>query len=335
MDWLDRSEVDNDFDESVKYLRRAEALKSLGLPNSKRLALESAERAVAAARRALEEPEVVDPEEARLHYLACLHDRARIRHYLFGDLEGAEVAYREVIAEWRHAPRLGPQLGIAQRNLAECLESRRRGGVPVDPAEVNALVVGAAREVGDRFPDAPVLCEIRYTQGKLAERRGDPDATRIFRQAWAEADRAGNYMLRAIIDSRSFWHFEPYRPGRWPEIEAMLAAFPDHGFAVRVLMDGRLRFARAEQNAGRPETALAALKANLDTISRHPSFDGGSDRERIAATFAGLAVMGRLLGRPDAEDDWRAFIRDHPWAAEFLSLRGWASPDDAWTGGTA
>jgi len=63
----------------------------------------------------------------------------------------------------------------------------------------------------------------------------------------------------------------------------------------------------------------------LTQMNLNPSFSGHSDRFRIAATFAGLELVGRVEG------SWQQFLDMNPsWAPKWLEEQPYPTPNGIW-----
>jgi hypothetical protein len=164
----------------------------------------------------------------------------------------------------------------------------------------------------------PAYAEIEYEKSRMALREDDQAAaSMLLDQARTDALASGHLMLVAICAARKFWKFGAFDLETWWPIEANLTAFPNHGWAVRTVVDGRLRIAKRVAD---PAVAVGSLRSNLEDLGRNPGFDAGSDRNRIAATAAGLYVLSRGEG---GEEAWSDFLK-RPWSAEF------PAPEEIW-----
>jgi hypothetical protein len=291
-------------------------------------AMAAIDAAIRFAEQATHEPETVPPDESRRQLLVCRHDKARLLHYFTRQYQAAADMYRSVIAEGERDARLRLQAGIAKRNLSECLERLRWQGESVpEPVQIAGEAV---REIRAAAPENPVIAEAMYTEAKLAERAGQKERARaLLEETMRECERVGNWMVWAIAKARNFWVFKDYIPDEWNQIAAELERYPGHAWAVRSLIDGRLRAARLDFANGDLNAARDQLERCKGALLLSSSFDEGSDRDRIAVTAAGLSLLGRASGAPDADLPWSELL-SRPWAARWLADRGLESPAQVW-----
>ena len=295
-------------------------------------ALREIDAAIAAAQRAAAEPQAfLVGADRRLR--ALRQDRARILQYLFGRLQEAAAEYERLIAEWNGEPDAELDQAAALRNQAECLDDLAASADGGRRQRARDLLADAQR-LADRHPQSPIHAEVLYQQAKFAEHdRNTSKALVDLERCHDAALEARYYMLAAIVENRRFWLGEEdpaSAPDRWRPIAEVLEGFPYHGWAVRTLLTGRLRAARRLMTLGRGTEALSLLAANERDFRRHPSFTMGSDRFRIAATFAGMERLA-LAGGED-ERPWSRFLRQNAWAAEWLAApeRSFSGPEAVW-----
>jgi tetratricopeptide (TPR) repeat protein len=322
--WLERSVPSSPLDLAWQHGLQAEIEKGRGL---KREALTEIEAAIAAARQALGDRSLPHGlAAARLR--AYRQDHARILQFLLHEPEAAAAEYDTLVQEWSDDPDATIDLAVVKRNYAECLRSLAQG-VEDERLRRSRELLGEARALMRGHPEAPLTAEIFYELSRDAEARSDQIAAREYLdECRSAAGRSGHFMVLAIAEARAFWRHEPFVLGRWEEIAERLAAFPAHGWAVRTLIDGRLRAARQLMAAAEGDTARRYLLANLNDLERNPSFDQGSDRFRIAATYAGLEITRR--GDDDDAPGWNTFLGRHVWGTSWVGERGNGDPEEIW-----
>lgn len=310
-------------DKAWKHGLQAEIYKSEGSEDSKQKALDEIDAAIEICRNA--QPDDETPAELIQKRLrAYRQDRARILQFLFYRPDEAAEEYRQLIKEWINDPEAVIDIAVVKRNYAECL--RFLAGAPKDQKNLLArdMLQEAEMLVRDyRF--VPVYAEIIYEKAKLAEAENRRlEAYNLLIECKKAALESGHYMLLAIVESRLFWKDEQFSLSRWEELEAELEGFPNHGWAVRTLVNSRLRAAKKLEELQDTEGAFRKLKAAQNDMQRNPSFDEGSDRFRIAAILSGL----QLIGRDDSY--WNQFIHDYAWAEEWLKKHGATTPESIW-----
>lgn len=262
-------------------------------------------------------------------------------HHLQRRVEQAIQEYEALIEEWtqdpeaQEDPETQVDLAIVKRNYSEALRAEApRSPDPATQLQRARDALDEAHELvaKQRRPDEiPVFSEILYEKARLAEAEGKLDeALELLNQAHGAARKSGHRMLEAIAASRKHWLLidhqgQPFDLEAWREHVDDLACFPDHGWAVRKLIDGRTRTARVLADSGQTAAALEWLQANLEDFARNPSFDEGSDRRRIAVTYAGLAHLG------DGGDAvWADFRSRYGWADGWLDHHEVSAPSDTW-----
>lgn len=255
-------------------------------------------------------------------------DRARILHFLFYDRATAAQEYERLLKEWRDLPEAQYDVAVVQRNYAECLRSLAPDQNDERWFRAKDLL-NAAEQTARKFESATLLAEVLYEHYRVAEAEHDEAAADLLENCQAAARRSGHGMMLAIARARSFWRKAAtlFQPVEWNEIAESLAVFHRHGWPVRTLLNGRIRAARRLE-ADHVNDAVAQLEANQSDLADHPAFQRGTDRVRIAATVAGLDVLGRRIGRTDAT--WERFLSERDWASEFVAVEGLTSADVAW-----
>jgi hypothetical protein len=327
-DWLDIAD-DDQLDAVAQANKReliAEVEKSSGAIGSKDRARAQLEDALAVLK---DEPEdVVKPTRLRVQ-----HDLARLTHFLDGNPAAAIPQYELVYQNWQTLPHTGLDQAVTLRNLAEARMMLADHGA-VDTA---ALFDAAADNLSGARDSLPlntahtVAAELEYVAGRLAVRRHDEEAATVyFRQAKSVGLATNHLMLVAIAEARLFWRdidrqtVAGYDAGRWADRAAALAPFQGHAWTARVLIDGHLRSARRLLDDGLKRPAISALLAAHALLDANPAFNAGSDRDRIVAVSAGLAVTGK------DQTLWEVLSAQFEWATSWMTDRNAFRPDKAW-----
>jgi hypothetical protein len=320
--WLARVTPTTPLDQALTAGLRAETRKSRG---NKEAALESIEDAIRICQKALQ----FDHKDGfALEWLLrnFRQDKARILQYLFYKTAEAAAEYENLIRDWNEQSQATIDAAVVRRNYAECL--RTLAGSVDDPQFLKGRdLLHQAETTAAEFPDAPLLAEVLYEQAKFSEAEGgNPEPLLV--ACIRAARQSRHYQMMAIAQAQIFWNSKSFALDRWTEIETALEAFPQHGWAIRTLLNGRLRAARQLQQRGQPEPALHQLEANQACIKRNPAFTGRSDQFRIAATAAGIEIMGRELHRETTA--WADFRNDYAWSEGYLVDQSVTGPDDFW-----
>ena len=260
------------------------------------------------------------------------HDLARLTHFIDGDPATAIPLYRKVSAAWQALPDHGLDQAITLRNLAEAEMTIAEQGGP-GAASLFDTAADDLAVARDRLPSNtghPVAADLEYVAGRLAVRRGQEErATRYFEHARSVALATNYMMLVAIVEARLFWRevarepVEQYDPGKWTTLAAALAPHQEHAWAARVLIDGYLRSARRLMDASLTRAAVGPLNDARSLLEANPAFDERSDRDRIVATNAGLALTGD-------EPPWEELPRLFEWFTQWTADRNATSPEAAW-----
>lgn len=314
-------------DEAWKHGLKAELSKSEGVHFSKENALEEIDAAIEICATA--QPDAANPPELIARRLrAYRQDRARILQFLFYKKEEAAAEYAKLIEEWSDQPQAVIDLAVVKRNYSECLRSLSTG--PTDPRwqQAQDLLQEAELLVKNR-PELPILAEILYEKAKAAEAAGKLSELRELLQDCVRAAlKSQHYMVRAVAQNKLFWVFETFSLARWAQVKTDLEGFPLHGWAVRTLVDGKLRAARHLEILADFEGAFAELESARGDLERNPSFNMGGDKLRIARTMAGLQIVGLRLGR---DDFWTAFTQKYDWANDWLHDSAANTPEAIWS----
>lgn len=323
-DWLPENDLTDALDIAWRHCLKAEVYKSAGTLFSPQRALEEIEAAILVCEEAKEYHNRQDLLRRRVR--AYRQDRARILQFLFHAPEQAAEEYESLLREWRDEP--GIDLAIVQRNYAESLRHLATG--PDDPRWSKARrLLEEAEKWASEYPHATALAEILYEKAKLAEAEGRVgDGSRLLKKCLQAAHVSRHYMLVAITENRLFWNSESFSSERWQEIEQALSQFSYHGWAVRTLMNSRLRVARILEEAGDLPGALCQLEANLADLDRNPALDRAQgDRARIVETMAGLQIIGQKMA--SRTSTWEEF-KEYPWAEEWLQGHAAPTAKDIW-----
>jgi tetratricopeptide (TPR) repeat protein len=308
--WLERSAATDSLEDAWQHGLRAEIHKARG---EREAALGDIDGAI----EVLENDTAMGNAPLKARRLrAYRQDRARILQYLFCEPAQAAEVYEQLVEEWQYDTEAAIDLATVLRNYSECV---RAGHDPGDPEWVRAKeMLEQALALLQDETGHPVYAEIKYEKSRIALREDDQAAaSALLDQARTDALVSGHLMLVAICVARKFWKFGAFDIETWWPIEANLTAFPNHGWAVRTVVDGRLRVAKRVDD---PAIAVRLLRSNLEDLGRNPAFDAGSDRYRIAATSAGLYILSRGDGGGEA---WNDFLT-RPWSAEF------PAPEEVW-----
>jgi tetratricopeptide (TPR) repeat protein len=313
--WLERSSADSPLESAWQHGLRSEIHKAEG---AKQSALDEIDAAIAVL-RTLPKSESTPLVARRLR--SYRQDRARILQYLFYQPERAAGEYEELLREWQNDDDAVIDIAVVLRNYAECVRTGHGPGRP-EWQRGRDMLIQAQALLKDRS-DHPVFAELEYEKARIAIAEGRNDAPDLLERARAAAAASAHLMLVAICAAQHFWQFEAFDLPRWNDLEASLSAFPRHGWAVRTLLEGRLR---AGKRITDPDRVRLLLAANLRDLERNPSFDAGSDRFRIAASAAGYSV---LASGHDATQKWQEFL-ERPWAQAWLQSQNLHSPEEVW-----
>jgi tetratricopeptide (TPR) repeat protein len=313
--WLERSSTDTPLERAWQHGLRAEIFKATG---DKQAALDEIDAAISVL---LAVPKsAMTPLVAR-RLRAYKQDRARILQYLFNQPKIAANEYEQLLQEWQNDDDAAIDVAVVLRNYAE---SVRSGHSPKQPEWERGkdMLIQAEALLKDRH-DHPVFAEVEYEKARVAIAEGRSDASDLLNAARSAAATSGHLMLLAICVARYFWQFEGFDLSKWNDIEASLSAFPRHGWAVRTLVDGRLRAAKQMTDH---DLARRSVAANLEDLERNPSFDAGSDQFRIAASVAGYSL---LTSGPEGKETWDKFL-ERPWVQGWLQGQKVDTPEDVW-----
>jgi hypothetical protein len=315
--WLERSSAATPLESAWQHGLRAEIHKAEG---AKQAALDEIDAAITVL-RAVPDSDVTPLVARRLR--AYRQDRARILQYLFYQPRQAAEEYERLLQEWQSDDDAAIDVAVVLRNYAECVRTGHIFGEP-EWQRGKDMLIQAEALLKNRH-DHPVFAEIEYEKARVAIAEKRHEAADLLNAARSAAAASGHLMLMAICAARRFWEFEPFDLARWNELETGLSAFPRHGWAVRTLVDGRLRSAK-RMTTGDLNVARQSMVANLEDLERNPSFDAGSDRFRIAASAAGYALFS---SGHDGNQKWEQFI-ERPWAEIWLQSKEFHTPQDVW-----
>ena len=322
--WLRRAKPDSPVEKAWVQGLRAELRKSTGDK-------EGAAAAIDEAIKICEDALLASPSDRReiqRRLRNYRQDRARIRHFLFYDLDGADKAYQELIKDWRDEPTAQLDLAVVLRNHAECLRALATG--LDDPRMLVARdELSRAEGIAKQSRDNPLLSEVLYEQSRMAATlHHDADAREFLSKSIAAARYSGHYQMEAIAQAGLFWAFEPFSVERWREIDASLALHPNHGWPVRTLLNGRLRAARHLEIQGHLQTASEILESGQAVVARNRWMNGRSDRFRICALAAGQEIVTNRRGL--SASAWADFKTTYGWSQDYLASQGVESPEQIW-----
>jgi len=309
--WLTRSLANDAFEEAWQFGLRSELDKARG---DRDAALQSIDQAIATLGAA--PPGDPNIERRRRAYR---QDRARILQYLFYDSVAAADEYKKLLDEWVGAEDATIDVATVLRNYAECVRTGHHPGDAEWERSKELLERGTMLLANNM--DCAVFAEITYENARVALAEASPHAQELLNGARDAAKKSGHIMLLAIVDARMFWQFEPFSIARWMDLDANLTAFPRHGWAVRTLIDGRLRAAKRVQDE---HVAIDLIESTRKVLTENPAFTAGSDRFRIAATAAGHDIFA--VGATPRWPDFLAL----PWAADWVRENGLQNAPDVW-----
>jgi len=313
-------------EQAERLMLMAEVEKSSGGAGSKPRARQFLEQALSVL--AAEPEEVVTVTRLRIE-----HDLARLTHFIDCDPLAAIPQYLEVSDAWQALPGHDLDRAITLRNLAEAEMMIAEKGPPDAEARFDRAAgnLDLARDLLPANTGHPVAAELEYVAGRLAVRRGEEEqATSCFEQARSVGLATNHLMLVAIVEARLFWREVAQQPAReydaggWTRRATALAPFRKHAWAARVLIDGNLRTAHKLTEAGLNRAAVASLVEARSLLEANPAFDAGSDRARIVAVAAGLAVTGKDQAL------WEELPERFGWFAQWTADRNARTPATAW-----
>jgi hypothetical protein len=329
--YLEMARPHETLDIAWKSAIQAELFKSTG---NKAGALESVNKAIRICENALKEMnktkkrDEIDLINYRLW--GYRQDRARIKQYLFYEKEEALNEYEDLLnlKSGIGLPGFKIDIAIVQRNYSECL--RTLSTSVSDEKWIKAKeVLSQAENNLQGYEQTPVYSEILYEKARIAEHEGEKQQEADFLiNCQNAALKSNHFMMAAIAGSRLFWNTENFSMNRWISLSNELERYPYHGWAVRTLTNGRLKAAQRLSEMDDYVGGLGQLNENLININNNPAFDQGSDRFRIAATYAGIQLFNEKLGIQLLY--WKEFISKYEWAAEWLSKQKGSSYNEIW-----
>lgn len=322
--WLSRAEgVQNLLEKAWIHGLRAEIAKSTGSRDAKQMALEEINCAIAVLSGA--STQEIDIKLIRARKRAYQQDRARILQYLFYEHQKAKKEYETLLNEWADEPGTKLDVATVKRNYAECLRNLSRSCEDPNWEQARDMIDEAISEMRNQM-ERPIYSELLYERARIDLEEGDRlNARKKLNDCIAAARKSHHWMVNSIAKARLFWEFEPFDINVWQQIEEKLSIYVRHGWATRTLMNGRLR--AAKRLAKNQQTnALQLLNSNLSIIHANPSFNQGSDRYRIAETYAGLAIIQST----SQNDIWQTFLDSYEWAETWLTNESLVTPEDIW-----
>jgi hypothetical protein len=313
--WLRHSSANDVFDEAWKHGLRAEIDKASGDRDG---ALQDIDQAIGVLIAA---PESERTSRLQQRLRSYRQDRARILQYLYYNTAVAASEYQTLLDDWHDAEDASIDIAIVLRNYAECV---RTGHLPGEPEWLHSkeMLDQATAHLADNT-DHPVFAEIEYEKARVAIAEKASNAHALLKDARNASAKSGHLMLLAIVNARLFWQFDTFDLTRWKTLDADLTAFPSHGWAVRTLIDGRLRAAKRIADRA---AAIEFIESGAQTMRDHPALTAGSDRFRIAALAAGHDLLTAGTG---AIPRWPDFL-SLPCAAKWLRDEGLQTAEDVW-----
>jgi tetratricopeptide (TPR) repeat protein len=284
---------------------KAEVAKSRG---SKKEALEEIELAIAILSQSKGQR---DDHLTQSRLRAYRQDRVRILHYFCHEYALARTEYEKLLNELVSQPEANLLVAAVRRNYSECLRSLATSKEDTDWKRAKEIIdEEIARLPNDA--EAPIFAELLYERARIALKEGDrTTANELLQRCQKAAERSHYEMIGAIAKARQFWEFGPFDLLQWKTIDSQLRIHQRHGWATRTAMGGRLRAAKRVETS-QPAAAVALLRRNIADALANPGFDGKSDRDRIARSYAGLAALEPHV------DHWSFFLRNHIWAKTWI-----------------
>ena len=270
-------------------------------------------------------------------------DLGWLLQYLRGRFWEAKAIYDRIIAELNAQPSELDKVSLAAlyRNYAGCITA-------INQASMDALknadeyLSRAIALLADK-PHVIVAAEILYDRAKNAEQQSalaeiqnsrkaetsqtDQRARELLAECIATARDSGHLLVEAIARNRWFWKRDQFTLEGWIRREAELGECRGHAWAIRALLTGRLRTAKRLLKLRENEEAQRNLEENRSFLLVQPGFDSGSDCFRVAATWAGLAV---LHTPPESDVLWTEFVTQFPWAGKWLDDQGRPTAEAVW-----
>lgn len=337
--WLNSCDPSQEINEARLYWLKAEIYKSGGYIEAKRLAREAIEQAISVCDAQLNSSLIQMDDELqrkltnmRLNYR---QDRARILYFFPSrpeDMTEAKTEY-ELIMQNANGSLSDTELAIVERNYAECL--RKLPHRSSSDLQTAARYLRLAEEHAGNYP---IRAEIIYEQSKIAEETGNlKEVASRLEECRRIAELGHYYMISTIARNRLFWlrlkqknitEVSDMLFSDWESIESSLENYPSHGWAVRTVVDTRLKMAKLLEPTGNLFDVVDLLNKNKRDLDRNPSFNTGSDRRRIAMTYAGLHLCG-YKGLGSMVDYWSEWLQ-FPWVQGWLLMMQLANPEEIW-----
>jgi tetratricopeptide (TPR) repeat protein len=319
--WLSTREPDAlaPLDAAFWFATQAEIQKSSGKAGSK-------EEAAEFLNLALEQLKDDTSDCAKRRQLSIRNDLARLIHFFQRKPAEAAPLFERILSEWEAIPYSDLHRAIVCRNLAEARMDM--GNLP----EAERRTV-QARKLIPAWTNHPICSEVEYLSGRIAIRsKLDQEAIQSkFELCRKKAWETNYLMMAAIVGSRIFWisapdqqHAGKFDASRWESTVKSLFPYRRHAWAARVIIRSYLKAARRVGVQGFRGKAIECLKSAFKLIEDNPAFDEGSDRERIVAVYAGLALL-------DSSKDWWTELKEkHAWANDRLKENGIDDPKSSW-----
>ena len=253
---------------------------------------------------------------------AYRQDRARIRQYFCHEYAEARQEYEQLQNELTD-PSCSHLLAAVRRNYSECLRSMANSKEHNDWNRAKEIIDEEIEKLKDD-PEVPIFAELLYERARIAFAENDRTGADLFLQRCLQAAEQSHFdMIRAIAKARRFWAFETFDLDQWGRIDSQLKIHHRHGWAVRTAMKGRLQAAKRVEHSA-PAAALDLLRRNVADALANPGFDGEGDQDRIARSYAGVAILSQ------EPSQWNCLMNDHSWANKWASK----GPTDLWKGVT-
>lgn len=238
-------------------------------------------------------------------------DKAWILQFLFYDYDQAMRIYQSV----QSTDLDDLNQAVLLRNYALCLYSN--ANAQSNDRKNTQLAIEKALLALDfcmSYSYSPLQSELFYDLSKYhfaIDQRSE--SLTYLEKAIEAANVAGYESLVAVARSRKFFRFEEFEFETWSEIRKSLEYFSTSAWPLRVLMDCRVRAARHFSINGNKNEAIAELTENTTSLPKLSS-PRGSDRFRIAVTYAGLCDLTK-------DDVYYSRFMDYEWALDWLAGR--------------
>lgn len=317
-------------DQAWKHAMLSEIYKNQGVTHHRKRALDEIELAIQKCQEVLDgnvsKQMRTQLTRASLRYR---QDRARIIQYLFPERwREARNEYENLILKLVKYADATLDLAAVQRNYSELI--REHAEISFDERKKRAReLLADAEELARPHASSPVLADVLYEKAKLAKVDNRSIEARESLIDCINVSKSIRYdFLYTIACSRYFWEHETYSDSRWNEIREELTTHVNHGFAVRVLVDGLLRHAKICELKGDLVTAQSELNASSTYLFAHPTLDQESDRSRILQTYAGLRIVDSKLAEGSAISERFAMV--YPWFASWQNDVSIADLEKIW-----